>query len=600
MTIELSQEEQYGPWNPGIQSQLPVNYLPLSTIFRKENVSTSIQTAKELSDFTGLPLQELVQFQPQRLVVHELLIRVSADLFVSDGCKYEDLGVNFRAVVSRILSAYIDPHMPDIVQSHKQLNQQIQSLLDTELSTSLFAQPVKPQNNQATGYLFGLFKTKKATKAEPPELREQRILDRWQQKAKTGDGPLNKAIYRALNKIAKAICIKHGRLCGDRTLLVKLATTLVSNDYGSDAIGRTIAPYIYEAVNKEADYRLLPVQPQPVVINIKGASASGKSTMRPRQKMLAKELGIKWEDFALISPDIWRKYLLDYASLGDIGKYAGTLTGDELPIVDKKLDRYMSNKAKQRRMSHLLIDRFRFDSFASGRHPSEPQTETGSNLLTRFGHTVYLVFMITPPEATVERAWKRGNQVGRYKAVDDLLDHNIEAFTGIPRLFFTWAQRKDKSVHYEFLDNSVGKGDQPRTIAFGFNDEMNILDFKCMIDIDRYTKINIDAASPEQVYLNKEAMLAKHNTCFLKRCAQKIPKLNFVDRDTAVIYACMESGKISWVSPAMFNQAIKDEQTKAGFLALAPQLVRSTQAVPHQAVIPLSTDDRRHTLGNWG
>ena len=35
----------------------------------------------------------------------------------------------------------------------------------------------------------------------------------------------------------------------------------------------------------------------------------------------------------------------------------------------------------------------------------------------------------------MERAWYRGEQFGRYKAVDDLLAHNVEAFTGMPELF---------------------------------------------------------------------------------------------------------------------------------------------------------------------
>jgi hypothetical protein len=122
-------------------------------------------------------------------------------------------------------------------------------------------------------------------------------------------------------------------------------------------------------------------------------------------------------------------------------------------------------------LPHLLIDRFRFDSFAQ-----DPDEEDGSRLLTRFGADVFMFFMITPPEATVERAWKRGEQFGRYKAVDDLLAHNVEAYTGIPGLFFTWALRADKRLFFEFLDNSVAEGQRPRTIAFGSNGQMNILD----------------------------------------------------------------------------------------------------------------------------
>jgi hypothetical protein len=46
---------KYGAWNPGLESQLPRDYLPLSTIFRAENVSTSTAKAYELSEFCGLP-----------------------------------------------------------------------------------------------------------------------------------------------------------------------------------------------------------------------------------------------------------------------------------------------------------------------------------------------------------------------------------------------------------------------------------------------------------------------------------------------------------------------------------------------------------------
>ncbi len=86
----------------------------------------------------------------------------------------------------------------------------------------------------------------------------------------------------------------------------------------------------------------------------------------------------------------------------------------------------MARKAEHAGMPHLLIDRFRFDSFAPD------SSEAGSNLLTRFGREIYMFFMITPPHETVERAWRRGLEVGRYKAVDDTLAHNVEAYAGMP------------------------------------------------------------------------------------------------------------------------------------------------------------------------
>jgi len=262
---------------------------------------------------------------------------------------------------------------------------------------------------------------------------------------------------------------------------------------------------------------------------------------------------------------------------------------------DKRGEFRWRRKAANGQISHLLIDRFRFDSFAPG-HDSEQ----GSNLLTRFGHTVYLLFMVTPPPATVERAWLRGQQVGRYKAVDDLLDHNVEAFNGIPVLLFTWALRRDKIVYYEFLDNSVAHRQTPKTIAFGLNEEMYIVDFKCMLDIMRYTRININANSPEEVYPPERQMDASANTQFLQNCAKRIPKINFVDRDSGLIYATMESARMSWVSPEIMNRKFNDEEVKAGFLAIAPRLPEEIQVIEKRQAKPVPTEAKRQTMGDLG
>ena len=191
-------------------------------------------------------------------------------------------------------------------------------------------------------------------------------------------------------------------------------------------------------------------------------------------------------------------------------------------------------------MSHLLIDRFRFDSFIAS-------LDKDGELPAKFGHQVYMFFMITPPEATVERAWKRGEMYGRYKAVDDLLYHNIEAYTGMPRLLFSWAEQ-EKLVHFEFLDNGVPEGCLPRTVAFGTGNEINILDIKRLMDIDRFKKINLDARRPEELY-RPDLLAPAKNTEFLRQCARKIPAINFVDYKSGRIYAKVRDGKLTRLAP---------------------------------------------------
>jgi hypothetical protein len=584
----------YGPWNPGISSQLPAAILPLSTIFRAENVFTTVEEAHERNAFTGLDPEDLVAFRPERLIVHELLIRVMADVSVPDGPDYADLGVNFRKITETIHRSHIDPHLAEIVRAYHELRRRAAGLIESELSSSLFATARdRARAPAASGALgrFGFGRKRQVPPAESVEDKERRILAAWQQRAGASDEPLLASVLRTLARLATAIGIQHGRIRGDREFLTALATDLVLNDHGSELIGRMIEPHIEAAIDVRG-YRLLPPRQRPVVLNTKGAAASGKSTMRPLQRELAGALGLDWADFALISPDIWRKYLLDYDSLGEARRYAGALTGHELRIVDQKLDRYMAQKAERTRISHLLIDRFRFDSFAE-----EEGGEEGARLLTRFGALVYMFFMITPPTATVERAWKRGLEFGRYKAVDDLLDHNVEAYTGMPRLFFTWALRRDKQVHYEFLDNGVPAGERPRTVAFGWNDEMSILDIGPLLDVERFRKIDTAAKGPAEVHPDPAALAAEHNTGFLLRCGRMIRKINLADHRTGRIYARIEAGAVEGIDVEALAAAMADHDTRVALLALAPGLC---EARAWNEPRFLGSQEHAHTIGRWG
>jgi hypothetical protein len=591
-----SENTEFGPWNPGISSQLPAALLPLATIFRPENSFVSADQAGELSDFTGLARHELTSFRPERLTLHELLVRVTADFSVPDGPKYEDLGINFRHIVETIMARYLLVHMPEIRKAYDDLKDRVAGIIDQELSQRLFVTAPSPNQKKPRRGLAALFSRSHPSTAPtipaPPARDVQQALVQWQAMAAATADPVERAAHGALIRTVTAISGRHGGIRGDSQLLAMIAVNIACNDCGSTVIGDMIEPFIKDAIEKEG-FRLLPVQARPVVMNIKGASASGKSTMRPLQRKLAEKIGIAWEDFAVISPDIWRKYLLDYGSLGEACKYAGTLTGHELEMIDQKLDRYMADKAEQGRMSHLLIDRFRFDSFAS-----TPDAEEGSNLLTRFGALVYMFFMVTPPEATVERAWYRGLEFGRYKAVDDLLDHNVEAFTGMPRLFFTWALRSDKIVHFEFLDNSVPKDETPRTIAFGRNGDMTILDAKGLIDVQRYQKINIDAQRPDDVYPGAAALAPENNTGFLRQCAEQIPMIKFADRQSGVVFAGVENGTLRWTDPEALDRAMKDPETRAAIEAMAGYSPDSVSAMDNgsQPIDP----DFAHTIGEHG
>ncbi|MDA8870814.1 hypothetical protein N9H93_05505 [Rhizobiaceae bacterium] len=516
-----------GPWNPGIQSTIPSRLLPLSTVFRADNVETSYDDALELADFSGLKPVQTVAFRFERLLVHELLVRVTADLSVPDGPEYEELGLNLRGMTARIRQAYVAPVEDQLAAQHAALVERAERYIEAELLAANGPLTLEAAPSTDKGGLFSrLFANLTTGPAEKParvQSREDHLAARRSRWAGASD-PFHTACGQALDFAVDAVLRTRGRLPADTAAIARLAINRFINTHCSEQIGLSLDPIVAEAAAQEG-YKVLPAQSKPIVMNVKGASASGKSTLRPYQRELADKLDVPWESFALISPDYWRKYLLEYGSLGDDARYGAMLTGHELEIIDKKLDRYMAYKAQRGDMPHLLIDRFRFDSFLSG--ATDGSDATGSNLLTRFGHTIFMFFMVTPPAETVERAWRRGLTTGRFKAVDDLLNHNVEAYTGMPGLFFAWAL-SDKKVHYEFLGNDVREGERPRTIASGWNRRMRVFDVEGLLDIERFRRIDIEARDPAAVFSDGPIEMDEQSR-FLARCCERLDQVQIAD-----------------------------------------------------------------------
>jgi hypothetical protein len=592
---------EYGPWNPGIQSQIPLELRHLCTIFHPENVFTSVAAATELQLLTDFPLWELVTFRPRRLLLHELMIRVMADFSVPDGSRIGDLGINFREMTRVLFERYLEPEMPSIIRAYEELRQRLTNEIGAAL-TAIVAEPAPPRPQAGRSPIARMLARMLGGRSSEPARPSANTLG-WgpaailecEHLASSTDDALKRVGYRALARVMSALFTTHGRAWGTPDLIVSVATGLASNIHGSDVIGRMIEPILRRAAAREG-YVLLPHQEEPVVINTKGPSASGKSTLRPLQKKLAGNIGVQWRDFALISPDIWRKQLLDYASLGAAFKYAGAFTSEELQIIDHKLDRYMALKHERGGMAHLLIDRFRFDSFAPD------SAEAGSNLLTRFGHSVYLFFVITPPEQLVERAWTRGLEFGRYKAVDDTLAHSVEAYTGMPAVFFTWARRTDKRIHIELLDNSVRLGELPRTVAFGTNYTLNVLDVGKMLDIERYGRIDVDAPTADDLYPDRAVLAPEHSLGFLRRCVETFREVNFAQQATGRLYLRIESGVVTLVDREELRKAVSDPAICSALRLLAPGAfdVGTAAANAPQYVTSAHGTAADTTLGHWG
>jgi hypothetical protein len=590
----LPQTRAEGAWNPGIKSQIPWDLRPLCTIFRPEYIVNSLAEIDELRALTGLPPSELVVMRAGRLLLHELLIRVTADFAVPSGSSLGDLGINFREIAGRLLARHLLPEMQAIDAAYAEARARLADAVRGALASVLagLAPPVLPRTRMIDRLM--------RRRANPAPVAVQdwgpQEIQQCERLAEAAADDLQRLVHRTLARVLAALFNTHGRAWGTPELIATLATDMASNTYCSDAIGACIDPMLLRAAPQEG-FERLPLQRQPVVINTKGPSAAGKSSLRPLQEKLAGEIGLRWPDFALISPDIWRKQLLDYSALGAAYKYAGSFTADELQIIDTKLDRYMARKHARGAMTHLLIDRFRFDSFAPD------SAEAGSNLLTRFGHHAYLFFVITPPAQLVERAWSRGLEFGRYKAVDDTLAHAVDAYTGIPKVFFTWVGQTGKDIRFEFLDNSVPFGELPRTVAFGDNQTCNVLDVGGVLNIERYGKININATSPQALYGSRIRIEADNNSGFLRRCVEGFRQINFADQATGRIYIRIENGRPVAVDRAALGAAITNTDTHEALRSVVPGVFSADVADIGAPVLlrdGVAGTAAPQTIGQWG
>ncbi|MCC6196428.1 MAG: hypothetical protein IT518_18405 [Burkholderiales bacterium] len=583
-------DQAFGPWNPGISSQLTPELWSLCTIFRPDNVLTSYAEAVELATVTGLSPVNLVAWRPERMVQHEVLVRVIADYEVPDpeGAAVASLGVNFRGM-TRAIQQHLAPHLPRLVADYASGREAIARIVEQELAGAFGRTPAR--STILLGPRRWFRRVSPPGPVDDPSAEEERLIERLH--AKSREHGIAMATYGALIRVISAVRCEHGRLWGTPELLAPIVTGLACNTYCAEVIADAAGPLIAAAAAAEG-FRPLPPQDRPIAFSTKGASAAGKSTMRPLLRSLAARMGARWSDFALISPDIFRRDLLDIDSLGPRSKYFGMFTSHELEVVDRKLDRHLDRKAAAGALPHMLIDRFRFDSFA-------PHSAEQRQLLARLGmrRLVYYLFMITPPEQTVERAWNRGRELGRYKALDDILAHNADAYSGMQAFFLARALHPESgNQHYEFVDNDVPRGEVPLSVAFGTRGELNILDVKRLAEMDRYRRINVDARSADELYPDDARPGTEDSVTFVRLCAQEFPVLNLAQRESGRIYARFERGRLVWNDPTAL-ETLADPATLAILRALAPQIFTRAPDLP--ALAPRHVDPAGFvTLGRWG
>jgi len=60
----------------------------------------------------------------------------------------------------------------------------------------------------------------------------------------------------------------------------------------------------------------------------------------------------------------------------------------------------------------------------------------------------------------------------------------------------------------------------------------------------------------------------------------------------------MESARMRWVDTEIMSRKLDDKESKAGFLAIAPELLEDIQAITNQQARPVPAEALKHAMGN--
>jgi hypothetical protein len=117
-----------------------------------------------------------VAFRPQRLALHELLVRVTADFSIPDGAKIEDLGINFRRTVATILRTTSSPSRRGSMQAYEVLRRALAAAIEKELAVLYPAAPESPERRRrrpraACARCFTVNARPRRTSLPPPTAR---------------------------------------------------------------------------------------------------------------------------------------------------------------------------------------------------------------------------------------------------------------------------------------------------------------------------------------------------------------------------------------------------------------------------------------------
>jgi hypothetical protein len=275
-------QKSYSAWNPGIESEIPPAYRELETIYNPENVFTTLAEVNELAAETGISPEELISFRPHRLVLHELIVRITADIVVLEGEYEEDLGINFRTIARKIFSKYVIPNLMQIEHSFETMRTRIEDMTLQELETALVqkmpAASVKPS-------FWSRFSASKPKPSAAPQSRQERefeLINNYKQRGLNAEDKLSQAVYRSLYRVLGSIATTRGFVGNDPGYLKNICVRHACNYLGSREIGSKVGKLVNEAITNEGYERIADAE-KPILIR----NLASKITVTARSALIS-------------------------------------------------------------------------------------------------------------------------------------------------------------------------------------------------------------------------------------------------------------------------------------------------------------------------
>ena len=210
-------------------------------------------------------------------------------------------------MVGRICDKYVLPNLTDITAKFEVINHATKN--NDRLDRDIF----RRNHSRAKAGIFGFLRSKSESVNDDMALPEIGGLAAWKGVAGRAE-PAQRDYLLALITIVGALLAGMADLWLIVILFLDLCLRIVMNNFGSREIGRMIRPMFNDAVAQEGYRSTSPIASDRD--EHKRGIRLWKKHNSTATRRLAQKMNVKWEDFALISPDYWRKYLLDYESMG--------------------------------------------------------------------------------------------------------------------------------------------------------------------------------------------------------------------------------------------------------------------------------------------